>query len=527
MLATEEHMPPDPARQTPVRPDSAPEDSAQDPQGPVILELRNISYCYEGAAQPVLQDFSAQWQEGEICAISGPSGCGKSTLLQLIDGLIPHVYEGSLAGAVLYKGVDISCRPPAWRSGHIGLVMQNPESQFCTFTVAEELAFGLENLAVDPAEMDRRIDQALASAQLGRLKHAPLETLSGGQKQLVALLSVLITRPRILLLDEPTANLDSRSRRQVLDLIAASARTDGSTVLLIEHNVADAAAHLDRLMVLDSQGRLTYNGPAGSPWAQAWLAHSRDYQAALAAPVKGCPPERAASEELLCLEDVHFSYPGQTGPGVLRGVDLSLRSHELVALVGDNGAGKTTLTRLLFKMHAPDQGRIRLCGKDLCRLRPAQVFRQMGLVFQDPELQFVRNSVWAEALLALKNIPLSGQEKQARAWQMLKRYDLLAQRDQSPFALSQGQKRRLSVAVMLPAGQRLLFLDEPTYGQDFERRVALMQNMVELVSTGMTVVLITHDLELACHCATRLIALEEGRVGFDGAPEDYLRQKEC
>lgn len=489
-----------------------------------ILELQNVTYTYEGEKFPVWELLSCAFFEGQIHAISGPSGSGKSSILYLLDGLIPHMYEGTLEGKVFLRGEDITDVLPRYRCNDIGFVMQNPESQFCTYTVEEELAFGMENLGIPVEEMGRRIQEVLQFVGMQGYEATNLDDLSGGQKQKIAIASVLVTKPSVLLLDEPTANLDPESRRQIFDLILRISREEKVTIIIVEHNIAEIADQVDRFLALDASGKVVVDCKKGDPEEQEWLA-ANTYDPEI--------PHREqvsrTGETVLEISGLNFAYPipgkkHAKGKTIIRDLYMKLYPQEFLAIVGENGVGKSTLMKLLFKVNTPDSGEIRIYGKSLASYRTQNLYHKMGLVFQNPENQFITNSVFDEMMFSLKRVPISDEEKEDRVNKMLEKFHLEHEKEKSPFALSQGQKRRLSVASMLLTDQKVLFLDEPTYGQDFENRQELMKDMQELVSRGITIVMITHDLSLVKQYATRVVRIENGTVTKDLPTAEYFAQ---
>lgn len=489
-----------------------------------ILELQNVTYTYEGEKFPVWELLSCTFYQGQIHAISGPSGSGKSSILYLIDGLIPHMYEGTLEGKVFLRGEDITDILPRYRCNDIGFVMQNPESQFCTYTVEEELAFGMENLGITVEEMSRRIKETLAFVGMTGYETTNLDDLSGGQKQKIAIASVLVTKPSILLLDEPTANLDPDSRRQIFDLILRISREEKATIIIVEHNIAEIANEVDRFIAMDSTGKIVVDCKKGDPEEKAWIAaNTHDPEI----------PQREKKEHMgepvLEIKGLNFAYPipgkkHAKGKQIIRDLYMNLYPQEFLAIVGENGVGKSTLMKLLFKVNQPDSGEIRIYGKPISSYRTKNLYHKMGLVFQNPENQFITNTVFDEMMFSLKRVPISQEEKEERVNKMLEKFHLEHEKEKSPFALSQGQKRRLSVASMLLTNQQVLFLDEPTYGQDFENRQELMKDMQELVENGITIVMITHDLSLVKQYATRVVRIEKGTVTKDLPTAEYFAE---
>ena len=478
------------------------------------LEISDVSYCYEGETLPVWEHLSCCFSEGLIHAICGPSGCGKSSVLYLLDGLVPHMYEGELKGKVMFDGQDITDTLPRKRCEKIGFVMQNPESQFCTFTVEEELAFGMENLEIPGEIMKKRISEVLEYIGMSGYEAYDLNKLSGGQKQKIAIASVLVTKPDFLLLDEPTANLDPVSRRQIFDLLLRLSREKHTTIILVEHNVEEIIETVDHLIVFNKNGEKiadvqeekvteTYNS----------LMKNQVVEGAISG-------KTAFGECVLKLQDVSFSYRNQKLFGrkleesdyILRHLDLKIYDQEFLAITGKNGVGKTTLMRLIFQIFRQNEGEIYLYGKNVTEYRKKNLYHMIGLVFQNPEDQFVANTVWDEMMFSLKTSKVSSEEKKIKVQKMLERFHLEKEKEKSPFVLSQGQKRRLSVASMLLTDQKILFLDEPTYGQDYENRQELMKDMEKLRQEGVTIVMITHDMSLVKQYATREVRIADGRI---------------
>lgn len=489
-----------------------------------ILELRDVTYVYDGERFPVWEHLSCGFFKGKIHAIVGPSGCGKSSVLSLIDGLIPHMYEGKLEGKIYLKDEDITEVLPRYRCDKIGFVMQNPESQFCTFTVEEELAFGMENLGLSEEEMQKRIEESLEFVGMKGYEDRELDKLSGGQKQKIAIASVLVMRPEILLLDEPTANLDPEARKQIFALIVRIAREQNMTIIIVEHNIEEIIDEVDWVLAIDRNGKVVLDckkEEAGNVFEKMVIEEE----------VSGVNEHILPSNDDIALQikDVCFAYPvpgkKEKGRLILDHFSMQVKKQEFLAIVGENGVGKSTLMKLIFKVHRPDAGEIRLFGKTLNAYPAKQLYHLIGLVFQNPENQFITNTVWDEMMFSLKRVNLSKVEKESRVRQMLEQFHLEKEKDKSPFVLSQGQKRRLSVASMLLTNQEILFLDEPTYGQDFENRQELMKDMQKLVRKGITIVMITHDLSLVKQYATRVIEIEKGVVTRNLPTAEYFADR--
>ena len=481
------------------------------------LKLEDVSYCYEGETLPVWEHLSCCFYKGAVHAICGPSGCGKSSILYLIDGLIPHMYEGKLTGKVLYNEVNITEMLPKERCDKIGFVMQNPESQFCTFTVEEELAFGMENLEIPKEIMKEKISEMLEYIGLSGYEECDLNNLSGGQKQKIAIASILVTEPEVLLLDEPTANLDPESRKQIFDLILKLAKEKNITIILVEHNVEEIIEQIDHLVILDLQGRKFCDVHGKSVvenfrvWSESQIAKRNQ---------SNVSKIELSQECILELSDISFSYQKQgfrkrilsEDNYILRHLNLRINKQDFLAITGKNGVGKTTLLRVIFQIFKQNEGRILLYGKPIESYKKKELYNTIGLVFQNPEEQFVTNTVWDEMMFSLKKVKMNPNEKEEKVKKMLERFHLETEKEKSPFVLSQGQKRRLSVASMLLTDQKILFLDEPTYGQDYENRRELMNDMEMLRNEGVTIIMITHDMHLVKQYATKKVVIANGHV---------------
>ena len=411
--------------------------------------------------------------------------------------------------------INITEQMPRYRCDYMGMVMQNPESQFCTFTVEEELAFGMENMQVPLDKMRERIQEVLAYVGMEGYEERDLNQLSGGQKQKVAIAAILVMQPEILLLDEPTANLDPQSRAEIFELLIRLAREDGKTIILVEHNLEEIAEEVDYLYTMTPQGEMSAHHDSEEIRKILVCAEKEALRAIRTKEVK-----EANREVILEMQDVAFSYPD--GGKILDGVNFQIKERDFLAILGENGAGKSTMLNLIFQIYRQTKGRILLRGKPVESYRRKELYRRIGLVFQNPENQFVTNTVMDEMMFSLKKEKISQEEKEARVKEMLQRFHLENDVEKSPFVLSQGQKRRLSVATMLLTGQKMLFLDEPTYGQDFENRHELMRDMQKLNENGVTVIMITHDMTLVKEYADRVVVLKDGRIDRDETTEEYF-----
>ncbi|MGC4020130.1 MAG: ATP-binding cassette domain-containing protein [Muricomes sp.] len=309
--------------------------------GTVIMEIENASYSYEGEDNWVWKQISCQFYKGKIHAIAGASGCGKSSLLYLLNGMIPHMIEGKIEGSVFFEGKNITDELPRYRCRKIGLVMQSPESQFCTFTVEEELAFGMENLSLPPEEIKRRIAQTLEYVGMEGYEKCDLNNLSGGQKQKVAIASILVMEPEVLLLDEPTANLDPKSRQEIFSLIVRLSREQGRTIILVEHNLEEIIDEIDYLSVMSPKGELL-SGKQGQDIFQKNHVPGRN----ISKTAEEKAETKAERSTVLEISDLKFTYQKSgknsltNNQWILDGLDLSVKEQDFLAIVGENGSWK-------------------------------------------------------------------------------------------------------------------------------------------------------------------------------------------
>ncbi len=675
------------------------------------VAVENLSFRYADSERWVLRDVRLSARAGETLLILGPSGCGKSTLALCLNGLIPHLIEGEMTGSVLVWGAppmwsttspDVEIAPPVREessrttattdsshsttaagddarggsrrletsystatmdSSHstvhtafVGEVFQDPETQMVMPHVDEEVAFGLEGLGIPPAEMPALISAALKLVGLDDRPRAWVDALSGGQKQRLALAAVLALRPGVLVLDEPTANLDPQATASFYATLARLKADLGITVVLIEHQLDAVLPLVDRIVAMNRQGQVIGQGTPHEVFATygdeleregVWLPMTCRLMTALRErgwPVAGCPltmdeveaslrdmwsttlrmwsttspdvaiaPSRqeelarataattdsshsttaagddiargstrrletsystsattAAGDDIargstrrletscstsatatsgdgamgitrrressystsaaaesshataaIDMRDVTFAYPDS--PPALRNVSLQIARGRFFAIVGANGSGKTTLAKHLVGLLRPSSGALSVLGQETRRRSPAEMAQQVGYVFQNPEHQFVTERVADELAYSLRG-RWPQEEIERRVKELLTTFGLQGYEDENPFALSQGQKRRLSVATMVALDQPILILDEPTFGQDQQSTTALMATIQQLHDAGTTVIFITHDMQLVATYADEVAVMNEGQIIFQGAPRTIFAQ---
>jgi energy-coupling factor transport system ATP-binding protein len=504
------------------------------------INVDGLTFRYAGRKRPALRDVSFAVPEGETLLVLGPSGCGKSTLALCLNGMIPHVVAGELAGNVRVHGQSVANRSLAETVRQVGIVFQDPEAQLCMLRVDEEIAFGLENLALPAVEMPRRIQHALGLTGLECPGSTRIDWLSGGNKQRLALACVLAMEPSVLIFDEPTSNLDPAGARAVFETIARLKAVGRHTIVVVEHRLDQLMHLIDRVVVLGPDGALLDDGephqvlerqsraldafgiwkPQVSELADAlglrpYPITLNEAQTALSGLAPSAPevmPRGADSSGQSAVSIRGLSAAYGRGPTVLRDVHFEVPRGDIVALVGANGSGKSTLAHHLIATLRAPRGTVFLEERDIRDVPQRELAESVGYVFQNPEHQFVERTVFDELAFGPR---LRGQpEAQVRAKveAMLDDFGLLGLAAANPFKLSHGEKRRLSVATMLILNQRILVLDEPTFGQDRRHAAGLLDKFRVLNANGTTLVVITHDMRLVAEHAHRVVVLKEGRL---------------
>ncbi|MFF3720816.1 ABC transporter ATP-binding protein [Streptomyces erythrochromogenes] len=513
-----------------------------------MITFDQVTVQYEDTAEPVLRDVDLTVEEGELCLVVGHTGVGKSTLLGAVNGLVPHFTGGTLYGRVLVDGRDTAHHPPRELADVVGVVGQDPLDGFVTDTVEEELAYAMEQLAVPPATMRKRVEETLDLLGLADLRHRALHELSGGQQQRVAIGSVLTAHPRILVLDEPTSALDPTAAEEVLAAVTRLVHDLGVTVLLAEHRLERVVQYADRVIHLPGDGRVVSGPPAGifrtssiappivelgraTGWTPLPLS-VRDARRA-AAPLRtrltgtAPPPVRPAPSadlpELLTARGVTVSHQGV--PAV-RAVGLTLHGGEITALMGRNGSGKSSLLWALqgsgprkagsVAVAAPGGGRPR----DPRKLSAAEARQLVGLVPQTPTDLLYLESVKQELDQADAESAVAADGIRART--VLDRLAPGIPDSTHPRDLSEGQKLALVLAIQLAAAPRVLLLDEPTRGLDYRAKSELIRIVDDLAAEGRAVVISTHDVEFVARAADRVVVMAEGDVVADGPTGEVI-----
>jgi len=513
-----------------------------------MISIQNLTYCYPNLENPALDNINLEINEGEFILLLGPSGCGKSTLIQCLNGIIPKVSGGELEGTILVNGKDVSKHKVHQMSTEVGIVFQNPDAQLFGLTVEEDVAFGPENLGIEREEILKRIERSLQITGIEGLKERFTFTLSGGEKQRTAIAGNLAMQPKILILDEPTSDLDPMGTREVLETIRRLNKELAITIILIEHKIDEVIGLADRTIVMN-KGRIILDGKTCEVFTKnldllkniglyppqlirlSEMLHVKPSYMAVFSHLNGIkdsfinPPDILPVQDNgphVVFEDVRFSY--QDGSEVLRGIDLTLRRGEFIAMIGPNGSGKTTLLSCLIGLIKPDKGRIMIDGQDIRDLGVAELAREVGYLFQNPDYQLFADTVREEVAFGLRIRSMPVEEMDKKVANALEMMELTEYQDRHPHSLSRGERQRLAVASILSLEPDILVLDEPTTGQDRGHLNKFLHRMKKLNHAGKTIILITHDMSIVAAYADRTIIIDGGKILIDGTTRYVFSQ---
>lgn len=538
----------------------------------MTIELTGATYRYAGASRPAISDVDLALEAGEVAGLAGANEAGKSTLCLVASGLAPVAVGGSLEGSSRLDGAETRSLAPHELAQRCGIVFQSATTQLTGTvpTVYEEVAFGPRNLGLPVDEIAERTSAALEGLGIGELAGRDPLRLSGGQAQLVAIATILALRPRHLVLDEPTSQLDPQGTKLVADALVALARRSGGALLFVEHKT-DLLARLARTMALIDHGRIAGTGsaatvlaapqlealgvasPSAVRLARALLAmgirpdarviEALDLASAPAMPVPALtapgssaalsaapgmaepPPilrQARADNGTLELKDVVFDYPGPVR--ALDGVQLRIEPGERVAIVGQNGSGKSTLVRQFNGLLRPTTGETRIAGRDIRNMHVADLARRVGLAFQDPDRQIFAGRVKAEVEFGPRNLGVRGAELEEVVRASIEAVGLGGELVTHPYDLGYSRRKLLSLASILALRSPILVLDEPTTGQDARGVEAVERIVASLASAGRTVIAITHDMRFAAENFGRVVVMRAGRIVLDGPPGEVFAE---
>jgi len=520
-----------------------------------IIEFKNYTFKYRSQSEPTLRDIDLRVNAGEKVLIVGPSGSGKSTLVHCINGMVPFSYPGESSGTLTVGGKDPAKTGIFGMSKIVGTVLQDTDGQFIGLTVAEDVAFALENDCVEQEEMFRAVDEVAEVVDIkALLGNAPTE-LSGGQKQRVSMAGVLVDDVDILLFDEPLANLDPATGKRAIDLIDRICRERDKTVIIIEHRLEDALYRdVDRIVVI-GDGRVVADMTPDELLASDILIQEGIREPLYVTALKhaGCqvaakdhpqhietmnlepyqekvrdwfekvslPEIQAEEKPALEVLDLDFSYI--TGKPILSDIHFRINKGEMLAIVGKNGAGKSTLSNLICGFIHPDHGKILLNGSDIADKSIKERGEAIGLVMQNPNQMISKPMIFDEVALGLRVRGVPEEEVKERVYDKLKICGLYPFRNWPVSALSFGQKKRVTIASILVMNPEILILDEPTAGQDYRHYTEIMEFLKHLNETlGITIIMITHDMHLMLEYTDRAIVIADGELIADDKPAKVL-----
>lgn len=530
-----------------------------------IIEMKDVSFSYGASSQAALDHVSLSVREGEFVGVIGPAGSGRSTLAAVLSGAIPHHFHGQLYGATYVQGLDTCEATLTDISSVVGSVLQDIDAQMAASVVEDEMLFGMENFGVPHDQIEQRLVQTLETVGIADLRHREIATLSGGQKQKVAIAAILAMDPRVLVLDEPTAALDPAATQLVYDTLRRINRERGVTVVVMEQKVAMLSEYCDRVMVMDA-GKIVFSGAphevfahgeelrrigcdsprvtriynrlvadgvvsTGSPClnvseAEQLIARALGgretaaagsakaavvSEAALPASSPHAPaprPKAEGAKPAVSFEDVCFSYPG--GGASVQNLELAVYPGELVGVVGQNGAGKTTLTKLLNGLLKPSSGVVTVAGLDTREAPVSRIAAHVSTLFQNPDRQICRDTVLDEVAFGLVLTGTPQEEARERAQRVIERFGLPA--GEAPFSLSRGQRQKIALASVVVMEPEVIVLDEPTSGLDYRECMTVMETVSEMAERGSAVIMVCHDMEVVSDFAERLVVMAQGRI---------------
>jgi len=525
--------------------------------GDPIIRIKNLCYKPLGADENVLKNINLELREGDFALLLGPSGCGKSKLTLCLNGLIPHLDQGEMRGMVEVAGKDTRTHEIHDFASIIGMVFQSPDDQILSLMVVGEVAFGVELQGLPHEEIVRRVEEFMQLLEISHLKDRLTFAISGGQKQRVSIASNLVMLQQVLVLDDPTTDLDPVGKAEIVQTLGRLRDEMGKTLLVIEHDLNDLIELANRVIVMDD-GQVVHDGAPAEIFSQHYedlvrlgvnlpqhveIGHAllqsgnqaqrfpvfkEDAFAVFQKFVEDRPgllvkSERAIlrkGEPVISVRELEFSY--DSGTPILRKLSFDIQQGEFVAIIGANGSGKSTLVNNLVGLLRPDQGQIVINSHDTREISVSDLVSDIGYVFQNPDHQLFANTVEDELRFSLRGRKLSEEEIERRITDTLDIVGLEHLRDRHPFSLSRGQRQNLAVATALIHDPKLILLDEPTTGQDRRNLSGLLGMLSRLNQQGNTTIMITHDMDIVAAYATRVMVMADGEIVFDGHPKDVF-----
>jgi energy-coupling factor transport system ATP-binding protein len=525
-----------------------------------IVHIRDLTYSYRRQQRRLaLDSVNLEIFEGEFVAIAGRAGAGKSSLCYALNGLIPHSFGGRMEGDVYVCGLNTRHTFVPDLARHVGFVLQNAESQLVGLTVEEDVSFGLENIALPRSEVALRVAAALKTVHLENYPQRSPWTLSGGQKQRLAIAAALAFQPELLVLDNPTAELDPVGKQEVMSTLGRLNHEHGVTLIVVNPELEEMLPYASRVVLMES-GKVTRQGTpaevldsteevervglrlpdivqvasqlrARKRWTGMLPITIDDAAAGMRSlvsdshrPNKAAPGKKPAREPLIEMEDVSFSYPD--GTPVLRNINLTVRHGEFVTLMGPNGAGKTTLAKHMNGLLAPTSGQVRVRGIDTRDTTVTRLAKTVGYVFQNPDHQLFCRSTAEELAFGPRNLGWTKNRVDEAVRVALERLGEGGRGNEDPFFMGLAERKLIAIASVLVMEPKMLVLDEPATGADHDAALRIMNYLARLHRQGMTIVIVTHDVSLAANYAERIVALRAGEVVLDGPPSEVFVRHE-
>lgn len=535
-----------------------------------MIEICNLNFHYFGKNSEALKDINLKISKGEFVLITGLSGSGKSTLIRAINGLIPNFYGGRISGSVKVLDMNVFEKKPRILAQKIGMVFQNPENQLFMNNVESELVFGLENINLSRNEIENRLNDTIELLGLESMRKRAISSLSGGEKQKVAIGAILAMQPEILILDEPTSELDPKSAEEILHVVQNLNKKLGITVILIEHRIDRVIEYVDRLIIMND-GQIIQDGKPN----QIFLKENNSNQFFIPPIIKffleiikhkkilskyQISPNHIPnniqefslilkeffedlkfsegntkyfqqnkgqymqkfldSTPLVEFKDVHFEY--EKNNIILSNINFEAYPGEFIAIIGDNGVGKTTFLKLFNGLLRPRNGTIKINGKNMKNLSVAQISRDVGYIFQNPSIQFYQDTVKEELEVVLKNFKIHSENAKKLLEEYSERLDLKSLLSIYPRYLSYGEQQRTALATMLVIQPKILIMDEPTHGMDALQKDHFFNYLDEYRKKGNIVILVTHDIESLTKYPERILFFSEGKIILDDFSENVL-----
>ena len=539
-----------------------------------MIKIENLTFKYEGAKKNALDKINLQIEDGDFLGIIGESGAGKTTLCSAINALIPHHYKGDFYGSVKIDDKDSFDTPPGQLALKVGSVFQDIDSQLLSTFVEDEILFGLENFDIPKDQIESRVQFALEEVGITDLRYREIASLSGGQKQKVAIAAIIALQPKILVLDEPTGELDPASSRQIFALLDKLNKEKGITIIVIEQKIMLLCEFAQKLAVME-KGKITHFGKvrevlknaeeleekginiprvvtlsrqlinnnllpenlsedeeiainsseaaelikkitAGKINTKAEIA-----EAGINTPIRNQEPLQSDKEKIIQFQKVQFSYHSDAN---ITDIDVNINKGDFLAIIGSNGAGKSTFSKLCNGLLKPTSGNVIVKGNNTKKVKTSQLAKNIGFLFQNPDRQICCNTVKEEIAFSLKNIDLAEEDIKARVEKTIEEFNFDPEKD--PFTMSRGQRQRLCLACLIALESDILILDEPTTGLDYKECIELMEKIRNLNKKGTTVIMVCHDMEVVLDYATRILIMTNGKVIADNDAKTILKDKE-